>query len=297
MFVIKYKKIFLTITALFAITSIASLFVFGLNFSIDFTGGSVLEVSYTEAPSIQDVESAVGEHVADSYAVRPIGEKSFSIRTSFLSDETRQEISSSLATKGQGFSEEKISSVGPVIGNELRNKAFVAVGIVIVVIIIFVAFAFRKVSEPISAWWYGIIAIVALVHDVLIPIGIFSIFHFDIDILFVTALLAILGYSVNDTIVVFDRIRENLESNKELHIKESFADTVGKSLQSTFARSINTSFTTLLVLLALLVIAGSAIHNFIIALLVGVIAGASSSIFLAAPLLVLVDKWRGNRQK
>ena len=97
--------------------------------------------------------------------------------------------------------------------------------------------------------------------------------------------------------MVFDRIRENLESNKELHIKESFADTVGKSLQSTFARSINTSFTTLLVLLALLVIAGSAIHNFIIALLVGVIAGASSSIVLAAPLLVLVDKWRGNRQK
>ena len=297
MFVIKYKKIFLTVTALIAIASIVSLFVFGLNFSIDFTGGSVLEVSYTEAPAIQDIESVIGEHIGDTYVVRPTGENGFSIRTAFLSDEARQEISSSLATKGQGFSEEKISSIGPVIGNELKNKAFVAVGIVIVVIILFVAFAFRKVSEPISAWWYGLIAIVALIHDVLIPIGIFSIFHFDIDILFVTALLAILGYSVNDTIVVFDRIRENLESNKELHIKESFADTVGKSLQSTFARSINTSLTTLLVLLALLVIAGSAIHNFIIALIVGVVAGAYSSIFLAAPLLVLVDKWRGNRHK
>ena len=297
MFVIKYKKIFLTITALIAIASVVSLFVFGLNFSIDFTGGSVLEVSYTEAPSIQDIESVIGEHIGGTYVVRPIGENGFSIRTSFLSDEIRQEISSSLATKGQGFSEEKISSVGPVIGNELKNKAFVAIGIVIVVIILFVAFAFRKVSEPISAWWYGLIAIVALIHDVLIPIGIFSIFHFDIDILFITALLAILGYSVNDTIVVFDRIRENLESNKELHIKESFADTVGKSLQATFARSINTSFTTFLVLLALLVIAGSAIHHFIIALIIGVVAGAYSSIFLAAPLLVLVDKWRGNRQK
>ena len=297
MFVIKYKKIFLTITSLIVIASIVSLFVFGLNFSIDFTGGSVLEVSYTEAPAIQDIESVIGEHIGDTYVVRPTGENGFSIRTAFLSDEARQEISSSLATKGQGFSEEKISSIGPVIGNELKNKAFVAVGIVIVVIILFVAFAFRKVSEPISAWWYGLIAIVALIHDVLIPIGIFSIFHFDIDILFVTALLAILGYSVNDTIVVFDRIRENLESNKELHIKESFADTVGKSLQSTFARSINTSLTTLLVLLALLVIAGSAIHNFIIAMIVGVVAGAYSSIFLAAPLLVLVDKWRGNRHK
>ena len=297
MFVIKYKKIFLTITALIAIASVVSLFVFGLNFSIDFTGGSVLEVSYTEAPSIQDIESVIGEHIGGTYVVRPIGENGFSIKTSFLSDEIRQEISSSLATKGQGFSEEKISSVGPVIGNELKNKAFVAIGIVIVVIILFVAFAFRKVSEPISAWWYGLIAIVALIHDVLIPIGIFSIFHFDIDILFITALLAILGYSVNDTIVVFDRIRENLESNKELHIKESFADTVGKSLQATFARSINTSFTTFLVLLALLVIAGSAIHHFIIALIIGVVAGAYSSIFLAAPLLVLVDKWRGNRQK
>ena len=296
MFVVKYKKIFLIIAGILMLTSVTSLFVFGLNFSVDFTGGSVLEVSYNNRPAIEDIESIVDEHVEGKHVVRPIGENGYSIRTQFLSDAERQEVSNSLAVGNEGYVEEKISSIGPVIGGELRNKAFVAISIVVVVIVLFVAFAFRKVSKPVSAWWYGLIAIVALLHDVLIPIGVFSLLQLDIDILFVTALLAILGYSVNDTIVVFDRIRESLNSNKELHVKEPFGESVGKSLQSTFARSINTSITTLFVLLALLIITGPAIHNFILVLLLGVIAGTYSSIFLASPLLVTINMWKKNKK-
>jgi len=288
MFVIKYKKIFLAIAGFIMLASVASLFVFGLNFSIDFTGGSSLEVSYSERPQIEQIQGVVAEKIEGATLVRPIGESGFSIRTPFISDDEREALSVALSEQGPEYAQEKVSSVGPVIGEELKNKALVAIIIVVLVIVFFVAFAFRKVNEPISAWWYGLIAIVALIHDVLIPIGIFSILHLDIDILFVTALLAILGYSVNDTIVVFDRVRESLQSNKELRIKENFSETVGKSLQATFARSINTSLTTLIVLLTLLVITGSAIHNFILALLVGVIAGTYSSIFVASPLLVAV---------
>lgn len=289
MFVIKYKKIFSIIALLLIALSVISLFVFGLNFSIDFTGGSVLEVSYNERPGIESVEEIVSSHVSGDYLVRPVGEDGYSIRTLFLTEASREELSNELSEGYDGYGEEKISSVGPVIGSELKNKALVAIAIVVVVIILFVAFSFRKVSEPVSAWWYGLIAIIALIHDVMIPVGIFSFLQLDVDVLFVTALLAILGYSVNDTIVVFDRIRENLKSNKELHIKETFEETVGRSLRSTFARSVNTSLTTLIVLTTLLIVTGTSIHNFVITLIIGVIAGTYSSIFLASPLLVMVN--------
>lgn len=292
MFIITHKKIFLGIAGLLMITSVASLFVVGLNFSIDFTGGSVLEVAYEERPAIEDVERVVAERVEGDYLVRPVGEEGYNIRMPFVSDDVRESVSQSLAEQGTGYTVDKISSVGPVIGEELKNKAFVAIGLVVTVIVLFVAFAFRKVNKPVSAWWYGLIAIVALIHDVLIPIGIFSVFGLSVDVLFVTALLAILGYSVNDTIVVFDRVRESIQQNKELQVNEPFGKTVGDSLRATIARSVNTSVTTIIVLVALLLITGSAIHNFIIALLVGVIAGTYSSIFIAAPLLVWVYEKR-----
>ncbi|MCI5108268.1 MAG: protein translocase subunit SecF [Candidatus Pacebacteria bacterium] len=289
MFVVEYKKLFTVLALVLVVLSVTSLFISGLNFSIDFTGGSVLEVSYDNRPEISEVEEIISNRTGGDYMIRPVGENGYSIRIPFVSDEERQEISGELSLQGTGFHENKISSVGPVIGNELKNKAFVAIGIVVLVIVLFVAFSFRKVSEPVSAWWYGLIAIITLFHDVMIPVGIFSVLQLDIDILFVTALLAILGYSVNDTIVVFDRIRENLKTNKELHVKESFKETVGKSLKSTFARSINTSMTTLIVLSALLIVTGTSIHNFIITLIIGVVAGTYSSIFLASPLLVMVN--------
>lgn len=297
MFVITYRKIFVAISVLLVVLSIGSVVTKGLNYSIDFTGGSVIEVSYSDSrPDMSEVESLVSDSLQEDVLVRPVGEAGYSIRLPFIDDSQRVEIIGILSENHADLTEEKVSSVGPVIGEELKSKAFAAIIIVVLVIVLFVAFSFRKVSDPVSAWWYGLIAIVALMHDILIPLGIFSLFQFDVDVLFVTALLAILGYSVNDTIVVFDRIRENLKHNKDLHIKESFVDTVGQSISQTFARSINTSLTTLITLFALLLLTGSSIQHFIIALLVGVVAGTYSSIFLASPLLVFFDSWK-NRKK
>ena len=190
--------------------------------------------------------------------------------------------------------QERFNSIGPTIGKELRNKAFVAIGIVIIAIMLFVAFVFRKVSKPVSSWKYGVAAIIALIHDIIVPTGVFAFLGYilgvEIDILFVMALLAILGYSVNDTIVVFDRVRENLRLNREHGSEESFDLTVGKSLNQTYARSINTSLTTLFVVIALFFFGSEATQDFALVLAIGIIAGTYSSIFLATPLLVAINK-------
>ena len=154
------------------------------------------------------------------------------------------------------FEEERFTSIGPVVGNELKRKAVIAITIVMVAIILFITFAFRRISEPVSSWKYGLVAIIALAHDVIIPTGVFALLgnfflDFQVNALFVTALLAILGFSIHDTIVVFDRIRENLRKNKEYHIDKGFAETVGEGLSQTFTRSINTSMTVVFVMLVL----------------------------------------------
>ena len=183
--------------------------------------------------------------------------------------------------------------MGPVIGAELRQKELIAIALVILCIVLFIAFVFRKISEPVSSWKYGLVAIITLIHDIAIPSGVFALLvHYraaEIDILFTTALLAILGISLNDTIVVFDRIRENLRRNREMRGKETFEETVGKSLQQTYIRSFNTSFTVILVLLSLFLIGGETTKNFALTLLVGMVAGTYSSIFLASPLLVILN--------
>jgi preprotein translocase subunit SecF len=186
-----------------------------------------------------------------------------------------------------------VNTVGPILGKELRDKAFFAIAVVVLIIIFFIAFAFRKVSKPVSSWKYGTIAIVVLVHDIMLPVGLFAIMgHFfgaEVDGLFVMALLAILGYSINDTIVVFDRIRENLKYNADSNTHEDFEFTVGKSLNQTYVRSFNTSLTTSLTLLALFFFGSESTHYFSLTLLAGVIAGTYSSIFLAAPMLVWLN--------
>jgi preprotein translocase subunit SecF len=193
---------------------------------------------------------------------------------------------------------ERLNTVGPSIGKEVRSKAFLAIALVVVAIILYIAFVFRKVSPGIeedaekipSSWKYGFIAILALLHDIAIPIGVFALFQIEISSLFVVGLLSILGLSVNDTIVVFDRIRENLTTNKEEKTKESFAATVGRALRQTMARSINTSLTLLIVLGALLAVGPVAIQELALVLLIGTFVGTYSSIFIASPLLVLWNK-------
>jgi len=176
----------------------------------------------------------------------------------------------------------------------------VSIVLVLLAIVLFVAFAFRKVSRPVSSWVYGLVTVLALLHDVLIPAGVFAILgHFyelEVDTLFVTALLVILGFSVHDTIVVFDRIRENLHKNENYGTKKNFEIVVGESINETFIRSINTSLTVLLAILVLYLFGPETVKNFTLALLIGIFVGTYSSIFIGSTLLVTINNWK-NAQK
>ncbi|MBI2618413.1 protein translocase subunit SecF [Candidatus Kaiserbacteria bacterium] len=296
MLIVTYRKIFYALTTLLVVASLLSIALFGLNFGIDFNGGSIMEVSYNaEVPNKEQLETRLSSLAIGSFSLRRTGENGFILRTPELSENAHLAVLEALSLNGMySVTQERLSVVGPVIGSELKNKALVALFIVIVAIALFIAFVFRKVSEPVSSWKYGVIAIVALLHDILIPVGIFAAlgyyFGSEADALFVMALLAILGYSINDTIIVFDRVRENLRLNGDLNRKEDFELTVGKSLTQTYARSINTSLTTAFVLLTLFFFGPHATQDFSLVLLVGVIAGAYSSIFLATPLLVTIQR-------
>lgn len=302
MFVVTHRKIFFIISGIVVGLSLLSVAFFGLQFGIDFTGGAITEVNYPDGrPDMTALTEQLDVLPVGSYSLRPTGENGYILRTRDLSEEERISVLKTLSVGGTvQLVEERYNSIGPIIGVELRNKAFAAMVIVVLAIVLFIAFVFRKVSEPVSSLKYGLIAIVALLHDIIVPIGIFAVLGVlvgaEVDVLFVMALLAILGYSVNDTIVVFDRVRENLRINREFNIKEDFELTVGKSLNQTYARSINTSLTTLFVLLALFFIGSPVTQNFALVLLTGVIAGTYSSIFLATPLLVTIQRLSEKRK-
>jgi preprotein translocase subunit SecF len=296
MFVAKNRILFFIISGILVVASILAMRIYGFNFGIDFKGGSILEVSYVDArPSLETVSENISALGWGGYSVRPSGNSKFVVRTREINPEEKTQLVSALSLNGSvPLTEERFNSIGPVVGKELKNKAYVAIALVILAIVLFVTFAFRKVSEPVKSWKYGLVTILALVHDVIVPTGVYIVFSQfyggEIDLLFVTAILAILGYSVHDTIVVFDRVRENLGINKHQKINEHFETTVGKSVSQTFGRSINTSLTIFLVLVALYFIGGEATRNFAFVLLVGVVAGTYSSIFLASPLLISLEK-------
>jgi len=294
--IIKHKNIFLGFSVLLVIASIASIFIYGLRPSIDFAGGVLVEISYPETrPPITTLEEGLNSLDLGVYSLRPSGENGITLRARALSETERTRVLGVLL-EGETVVVERFNNIGPAIGAELKGKATVALSLVVFMIILFITFAFRKVSKPVASWKYGLVAIVALIHDLIIPTGVFAILGYylgyEIDALFVTALLAIFGYSVADTIVVFDRIRENLKLKDEYRTNESFEETVGKSLSQTVSRSFNTSFTTALALGALYVLGPSSTNHFALTLLVGIVAGTYSSIFLAAPLLVVLEKWQ-----
>ena len=299
MFVIKYNKIWYTLSVILMVLSVWAMFQYGFNLSIDFKGGTLIEVGYTQVRPVQsEVESEIKSLDLGGLSVRPSGENNFIIRTRELSQEEKGRLINVL----QNPVVERQNTIGPTAGVQLQNKAVKAIAVVIVMIVLFITFAFRKVSvgnlpggtRGVSSWKYGLATIVALAHDVIIPTGVFVFlghtFGYEIDLLFVTGLLAILGYSVHDTIVVFDRVRENLGVNQELNHKEEFELTVGKSVSQTFARSINTSVTIFITLLALYLFGSSATKTFSLLLIIGLIAGTYSSIFVASPLLVTFYK-------
>lgn len=283
--------------------SIFSIFFFGLNLGIDFTGGSLLEIEYlNDRPENFVIKEKISPLNLGNISLQPTGDNGLLIRSKDLSEEEHQAILIALSESDK-ITETRFDSIGPVIGKELAQKSWVAMALVLAMIIFYIAFAFRKVSaglskigRGVSSFKYGLMAIVALIHDVAIPTGIFAIlgkyFGAEIDILFVTALLTILGFSVHDTIVVFDRVRENLRKG----IGENFENTVGLSINQTIARSINTSLTVFFVLLALFFFGGETTKYFSLALIVGIIVGTYSSIFLASPLLVTLYKFQQRKK-
>lgn len=270
------------------------------NYGIEFTGGSILEVGYPDGrPDADALKAKLSTLNWSGTLVQETGTDGFIIRTKALSEPERQQLIAVVSSNGAiKIEERRFNSIGPTIGAELRSKAGWAILSVIFAIVLYIAFAFRHVSQPISSWVYGLVAIVALIHDVVIPAGFyvaFGHFHLDaqIDVLFVTAILTILGFSVHDTIVVFDRTRENLK----LRTWKEFDVTVGHSVEQTFVRSINTSLTVLLVILTLYFLGGETTKNFALVLAVGIIVGTYSSIFLASPLLVAIAEWQEKREQ
>ncbi|MEM9336944.1 MAG: protein translocase subunit SecF [Patescibacteria group bacterium] len=319
MFAITHRKIFLAIGLIVMAISLGLIVTFGLRLGIDFTGGSLTEVSYDALPEKAALETSIAEQDLGGFSLRETvtedGKDGFVLRTRDLTEAERIAVEELLLVSETGASVERFTSIGPVIGEELRDKAVWAIGGVVAVIILYVAFAFAGVGRPVSSWAYGGITIFALAHDVLVPAALMAVLGVvagaEVDVLFVMALLAVLGYSVNDTIVVFDRVRENLvkyRQEKKIKKKDEFNQPieeieytftkdfdaiVGESVEQTITRSINTSVTTLLALSALYFLGGSVTQTFSLILIAGVLAGTYSSIFLANPLIV----WYASRNQ
>lgn len=290
--IIKHKKIFLGISTFLVLAALALVGVKGLDYGVEFTGGSVLEASWggeNKAPLITNLRKEIKEANIDA-SIQPFKqegkEAGYIFKTKVLSEQ-KQDFLKSLIKKKNGTIE-RFNSIGPSVGKELRTKSLYALIFVSLAIVLFVAYAFRHVSKPVSSWKYGLVAVIALLHDIIIPVGILTLLHTEIDTLYVVGLLSILGLSVNDTIVVFDRIREILANNNESKIKESFDTVVNNAVNQTVTRSIFTSLTLVVVLLALYFVGPAATQTLALVLLLGTLVGTYSSIFLASPLLTLM---------
>ncbi len=289
-----HRTVYFWITGLILAAAFGAILFFGLPLDIDFTGGSLMQISYPNGvPALADIQKEISVIPLGAVSVRSSGADAVSIRTRTLTPTEHTAILTELS-QNASTTELSYSSVGPTLGGQFTNKALWAILAVVLAIIIYIAFAFRKVSRPVPSWGYGLTVIAILVHDLVIPAGFFAILaHFtgaEVDSLFVTALLALLGYSVNDTIIIFDRIREHLALNEKTGNKEEFEETVGKSISQTMTRSINTSLTVILALLSLAIFGAAATRVFALVMLVGVVAGTYSSILLAAPLLIPLAK-------
>lgn len=336
--IIKNRNIWLIFSGILVSLSIVSLFSWGLNFGIDFTGGNLLELKFSgQKPSVIEIREELKDLSLSSLTVQmtendsvilrfkddnPQIHKDIMGRLNSLSaslnvdsdkssnievkmDEVSPEviiesdsgikaeiIENDLSENNETFVEElRFDSVGPSVGKELKSKSFNTIFLVLIIIVLYISLVFRKVSRPVSSWKYGIAAIVALFHDVLIVLGVFAVlgrfYNTEINTPFIAAILTVLGYSVNDTIIVFDRIRENLPKSVD-----NFVDTINKSINQTLIRSLNTSFTTLLALIAIILFGGATIREFVLALAIGIFVGTYSSIFIASPILVWFSRKR-----
>ena len=302
----KYRRIYFTLSGLLIIGSIIVLLIYGLKPGIDFTGGTIMELEYVgERPSSQSILSEIEEFGLGDVVIQQTGEKGVILRMKNINEDVHQQILDKLSgaedIEAEGgmmigivktdINEIRFESIGPVIGDELKSKTKIVILMALLSMIVYIALAFRRIQRPLRSWQYGVASVLALSHDILIPLGIFAVlgkfYGIEISIPIITALLAVLGYSINNTVVVFDRIRENL-----LRRGEEFEKIVDISLTETLSRQINTSLTTLFVAGAIFFFGGETLKYFALVLLLGIGAGTYSSIFLAGPILVFWRKFK-----
>jgi preprotein translocase subunit SecF len=291
----KYQNYFFFIPAVSSILAIAALLMWGLHAGIDLKGGSLLEVKFPDGrPDQAALQQKVDALGFGEIRIQPLNTNEYVLRQRDLANAEKNKLSEAVNSFGKA-EEVQFNSVGPSIGAELMQKAWWAIAMITLLTIAFIAFAFRGVSEPVASWKYGVVAIITLLHDILIPTGLFAYLGHargaEVGALFIVALLTILGISINDTIVVFDRIRENLNLNISAnHKQEAFGVVVWRSIMQTLTRSINTSVTVIVMLVALFWYGPASTEDFSLTLIVGMLAGTYSSILVASPLLILIEK-------
>ncbi len=291
--VIRHRKAYYVLSGTLIALSVLALLLWGLRLGIDFKGGSLLYGDFTTAlPAQFEIVQSLSGIALGELVVQPAGATSVLLRFKDADEETHQAVVRALGelaashTEGNAFVQQSFESIGPSIGRELRTKAVTATALVLLLIVSFIAIAFRKVSWPLASWKYGVATLIALFHDIIIPLGLFAALgHFqnvEISSGFIAAILTVLGYSVHDSIIVFDRIRENLTR----HQGKTFEETVNISVNQTFVRSLNTSLTVMLVLLSVYFLGGESIKYIALMLIVGVGVGTYSSIFIGSTALV-----------
>jgi preprotein translocase subunit SecF len=263
-----------------------------LQYGIDFTGGTLIELRLQDTAKdySSDLGTVINNVVAGEVSqITVTDQNTYIVQGKTLTNEQYDAVKQAIREKLGSFEEIKYNTIGPKVGDTLKKKALTAIVLAMVAIVLYLAYAFRKIPKRVSPWRFGICAVVALMHDVLATTGVFALMGYEVDALFITAILTIIGFSVHDTIVVFDRIRENLKYQGR---DESFAQVADLSLNQTLSRSINTTLSTLITLAALYVLGAPSLKTFLFALLFGITIGTYSSIFIASPLLVL---WQGIR--
>ena len=287
----KYFKFYNIFSGLLLFSAIFLLFAIGLNFSIDFTGGSILEIEFEKRPENPVIQEKLRDLNLGEITIQPTGDRGVILRIKEINEASHQEILSKLG-EISNVREQRFENIGPVVGKELRQKTITLIIVSLLSLLIYITIAFSKVSRPISSWQYGVISILTLSFDVLVAIGIFTLlekfYQVQLSVPIVTALLTILGYTINDKVIVFDRIRENILKGQ----KKTFEETVNFSLNQTLTRSLSTGTCTLLVLLFIFFFGGDTLRYFSLILIVGIVVGTYSSLFLATPILVGWLKWQ-----
>lgn len=292
---LRFAKFFLGLSTMLVLASVAVMIVPGPKMSIDFTGGTMMEITIPEGITTDALHQVLQSFETDpelgNVAISRTKDNTALLKMRDITNDEHLALFAYIREELGDVRERQFTTIGPTVGESLKTRSFWALTVAAIAIVLYIAFAFRKIPRKLSPWRFGIIAVVTLLHDVIITIGIFVLIsnttNFEFDTLFITALLTILGYSVNDTIVIFDRIRDNLEEQGR---KEDFVVTAEKSLHQSITRSINTSVSTLIMLTSLFILGSESIKWFVLTLMVGAIIGTYSSLFLATPLLVYWKK-------